>query len=236
MSTDPLALTHDVERASARLVDNVRRLRDGDAAGPSLLPGWTRGHVLTHVARNADGAVNLLTWARTGVETPQYVSAERRNADIEAGAGRTAAELLDDLVATGGRLVAAIEQMPPTAWRATVRWRTGREAPALDVLWSRLREVEIHHVDLDAGFSPDGWSDAFSSHLIGAMVKRAPSDTSFRVLATDLARTWVIGDDPGESGTTVAGRSGELAWWLTGRPPAESLTCSTGDLPPVKAW
>ena len=60
----------------------------------------------------------------------------------------------------------------------------------------RLREVEIHHVDLDAGFAPRGWSDAFASHLIGAMVKRAPSDTSFRVLATDLASTWVIGDDP----------------------------------------
>jgi len=41
----------------------------------------------------------------------------------------------------------------------------------------RLREVEIHHVDLDAGFAPRGWSDAFASHLIGAMVKRAPSDT-----------------------------------------------------------
>ena len=47
-------------------------------AGPSLLPGWSRGHVLTHLARNADGAVNLLTWARTGVETPQYVSQEQR--------------------------------------------------------------------------------------------------------------------------------------------------------------
>ena len=42
------------------------------------------------------------------------------------------------------------------------------------------------------------------------MVKRAPSDTSFRVLATDLASTWVIGDDPGESGTTVSGPAGDL--------------------------
>jgi len=31
--------------------------------------------------------VNLLSWARTGTETPMYASAESRNADIEAGAG-----------------------------------------------------------------------------------------------------------------------------------------------------
>src|SRR5256885_15091039 len=60
---------------------------------PSLLPGWTRGHVLTHVARNGDGLGNLLRWARTGTETPMYASREARRADIEAGAGRSAAEI-----------------------------------------------------------------------------------------------------------------------------------------------
>ena len=50
------------------------RLVPEDFAGPSLLPGWTRAHVLAHVAGNADALVNLLTWARTGEETPMYAS------------------------------------------------------------------------------------------------------------------------------------------------------------------
>jgi maleylpyruvate isomerase len=28
---------------------------EADVRAPSLLPGWTRGHVLSHIARNADG-------------------------------------------------------------------------------------------------------------------------------------------------------------------------------------
>jgi len=45
---------------------------------PSALPGWTRGHLLTHLARNADALVNLLTWARTGIPTPMYASPDQR--------------------------------------------------------------------------------------------------------------------------------------------------------------
>jgi maleylpyruvate isomerase len=50
------------------------RLAGVDLDGPSLLPGWSRRTVIAHVARNADALCNLLTWARTGVETPMYAS------------------------------------------------------------------------------------------------------------------------------------------------------------------
>jgi maleylpyruvate isomerase len=43
---------------------------DGSILADSGLPGWTRGHLLTHVARNADALRNLLTWARTGCHVP----------------------------------------------------------------------------------------------------------------------------------------------------------------------
>ena len=84
MTADPLGLSGDIEQATSRLLASVRDIQDVGA--PSRLPGWTQGHVLTHIARNADGAVNLLTWARTGVVTPQYASWAAREADIEAGA------------------------------------------------------------------------------------------------------------------------------------------------------
>jgi len=151
VSADPLGLAEDVREATARLLVTAHELDDASVAAPSLLPGWTRAHVLTHIARNADGAVNLLSWARTGVETPQYASWEARVADIEAGAPRPAAELLEDLDAACERFTAAVDGMPAEAWSERVRWTSGAEAPAARVVWSRLREVEIHHVDLGSG-------------------------------------------------------------------------------------
>ena len=82
---------HSLDRlaaATGRLLASASTLSDAQAREPSLLPGWSRGHVLTHIARNADGMVNLLRWARTGTQTPMYASAQSRAADIEAGAGR----------------------------------------------------------------------------------------------------------------------------------------------------
>src|SRR5690242_21249365 len=91
---------HSLDRVAAatdRVLVTATGLSDAQARGPSLLPGWSRGHVLTHIARNADGLRNLLIWARAGTQTPMYASAESRSADIEAGAGRPAADLAADV-------------------------------------------------------------------------------------------------------------------------------------------
>ena len=86
-------LTAQLDAATRRLLRTTAAITDEQARAPSHLPGWTRGHVLTHLARNADGLCNLLVWARTGVATPQYASYEDRDAGIAAGAGRPAARL-----------------------------------------------------------------------------------------------------------------------------------------------
>jgi len=141
--------SHSLDRlaaASERLLATATALSDAQAREPSLLPGWTRGHVLTHIARNADGMVNLLSWARTGTETPMYASAESRNADIEAGAGRRAADLAADLRESAARFAAAAAVMPGDAWAARVRALRGPGFPALGVLDRRLSEVEIHRI------------------------------------------------------------------------------------------
>ena len=126
MIADPLGLAEDVDRRHRRLLADAGPRRRGVAA-PSLLPGWTRGHVLTHVARNADGAVNLLTWARTGVETPQYASREQRRPTSRRARHAAAAEQLADLAAACARFAEAVAQMPAEAWAAEVRW-TARHA------------------------------------------------------------------------------------------------------------
>ncbi|MFD0327451.1 maleylpyruvate isomerase N-terminal domain-containing protein [Streptacidiphilus monticola] len=63
----------------------MERLTDSEVREPSLLPEWTRAHVLTHIARAADSRTRLLTAARTGAQLPQYLSEEERSRQIEAG-------------------------------------------------------------------------------------------------------------------------------------------------------
>src|SRR5215472_13500263 len=151
-------VSHSLDRLAAateRVLVTATALSDAQAREPSLLPGWSRGHVLTHLARNADGMVNLLRWARTGTPTPMYASAQSRAADIEAGAGRPAAAL-----------AAEAAGMPDDAWTAQVRALNGPPFPALGVLERRLSEVEIHHVDVAAGYSPADWPEYFLSEAL----------------------------------------------------------------------
>jgi maleylpyruvate isomerase len=125
-----LAWWADGELAVAGRID---QLSDDDLSAPSGVPDWTRAHVVAHLARNADALVNLLTWARTGVETPMYPSREVRDAGIRTTAEQLPEELRADYAAAGARLAVAIETMPASAWTAGVRSGQGRDIPATDV-------------------------------------------------------------------------------------------------------
>jgi maleylpyruvate isomerase len=235
---DPLALAADVERATGRLLTTAASLDDGALAGPSLLPGWTRGHVLTHLARNADGAVNLLTWARTGVETPQYASPQARESDINAGAARPVGEQVADLTAASRRLAEAVAEMPPAAWATVVRWTSGPEAPAARVMWSRLREVEIHHVDLDAGYTPADWPEAFTLRMLRSLVRDfGERDDGPRIVvrAPEVGHDLAVGTGAAEP--VVSGPGAAVVAWLVGRSNGETLTVAPpGPLPSLPPW
>ena len=103
---DPERDAAEAAAATEQLIDSAAGLSAEDLAAPSLLPGWTRGHILAHVARNADALVNLLEWARTGEETPMYPDAATRDRDIEAGAPRSLEEHLEDLRDSAARFTA----------------------------------------------------------------------------------------------------------------------------------
>ncbi|MFC9994685.1 maleylpyruvate isomerase family mycothiol-dependent enzyme [Nocardia sp. NPDC127526] len=220
-----------VAAATDRLLDTVTKLSDADLVEPSLLPGWTRGHVLAHLSRNADSLVNLLLWARTGIETPQYASAFLREADIEAGAPRPLREQLEDLTASSERWLALARVMPEERWETTVRNRQGGEIPATRVVWMRMLEVEIHHVDLGFGYTAQDWPAEFVARLLPQSVadQAAKGATGFTVTATDTGYTETLGTPV----TTVSGPATALAAWLIGRNPGADLT---GDLPDLAAW
>ncbi|NNE13057.1 MAG: maleylpyruvate isomerase family mycothiol-dependent enzyme [Ilumatobacter sp.] len=115
-----------------------------DPTDPSRLPDWTVGHVLTHLARNADSMRSMLDRA------PQYPHGrDGRNADIEAGADRSWDELVDDVVATSELLEQRMAQHDD--WSGTVQTITA-DRPTTMVPIMRQREVEVHRVDLGLGY------------------------------------------------------------------------------------
>jgi maleylpyruvate isomerase len=227
-----------ITAATDRLLRSVERLDQPAMGEPSLCTGWTRAHVVSHVARNADALSNLLTWAGTGVETPMYVSAQARDADIDAGARRDAEVILDDLRASARRFASAVASLPDEAWERQVRMgpaASGATIPARRILWQRLKEVEIHHVDLAAGYTPADWAPWF--------VDRALAETLRMFGRRDdvPGLTLVVDGTPERLGpggdATVSGPAVAVLGWLTGRSAGDGLTVEPpGPLPPLPDW
>ncbi|MFF0367918.1 maleylpyruvate isomerase family mycothiol-dependent enzyme [Micromonospora sp. NPDC005087] len=237
MTTDPLLLMGEVDDATSRLLRTAASFDGAGLAAASLLPGWTRGHVLAHLARNADGFVNLLTAARTGEPLPMYASPEARTMDIEAGAGRPPIEHLDDLRRTADRFTEAVAAMPVEAWAATVQTRRG-PWPAALLVWGRLREIEVHHLDLAADYRPADWSEAFAHRLLHEVAAHhgdRPAPPSM-VLRFDGSRhELVIGERAGAP--IIAGPAPDLAAWLIGRDGGGALAVTPdGPLPTPPEW
>ncbi|MGV9296584.1 maleylpyruvate isomerase family mycothiol-dependent enzyme [Amycolatopsis sp. NPDC003676] len=223
-------------------LDRIRELHDEWArvaeampetafAEPSALPGWTRAHLLTHLARNADALGNLLTWAETGVERSMYGPGNARDDDIEAGAGRAPAEIVADLVASGKRLTDHAARLSDETWAARVRHRHGGELTGADVLTLRLSETTIHLVDLDAGHDFDSATALLGEHLdavIATLIRMCPRPLpSFRI--TDGVRTWTFGD----GGDLVTGTPGTVLAWLTGRGDGSALSGPVPEMAPL---
>ncbi|TCO50414.1 maleylpyruvate isomerase [Kribbella antiqua] len=125
----------------------------GELDEPSLLPSWTRKHVVAHLAANAEALGNLVHWAKTGEETPMYTSPEQRNADIEAGAQLPADRVVAWFEESAQKLAQSIGDLTEAQWENQVRTAQGREVPATEIPWMRTREVMIHAVDLGTGVS-----------------------------------------------------------------------------------
>ncbi|GGJ28395.1 maleylpyruvate isomerase family mycothiol-dependent enzyme [Streptomyces brasiliensis] len=221
---DPAAALEQITAATEHLLRTAARFTDADVRAPSLLPDWSRGHVLTHLARNADGGRRLLIWARTGTETPEYPSLAARAEQIEAGAGRSAAELLADLCDSAAAFEAEYRRMPPEAWHQIVRWTRGQERPAARAADARLCEVLVHHADLDAGYTPAHWPTDFVHAMLGRVVtsfSTRDDAPAMQLHATDTGTGYDIGT--ARPAPTIHGPQSSLLAWLMGRSPGADL-------------
>ncbi len=222
---DPTADLNEVQAATDRFSSSISGLDAEAFAAPSLLPGWTRGHVCAHLAGNADGLTNLLTWARTGVETPMYPPGDERARAIEAAAGRSPAEHAGAVRSSAAAFAHEVAELPLDRWDVEVTWRGGAVTPVRAVLWARLREIEIHHVDLDLAYAPARWTDEFSAHVMAnatSAFQRGDPAPAFDLHATDTDQRWQLGEQPAE--VTVSGAQAALLAWLIGRSSGDGLS------------
>lgn len=178
--------------AHARLASEVAQLTEAFVGRPSLLPGWTVGHVLTHLARNADSVVRRLEGAARGEVVDQYPGGHAgRAAEIEEGAGRSAEALVADVLETASAVDAAFDSFPPDRWEASARGVSGVESPVSDLPAQRRREVEVHLVDLGLGCSPTDWPAELPDGWLPELLARLPERTDRRALLA-----WVLGRGP----------------------------------------
>jgi len=225
---------------AAHLRGLMDRMGDDAFAAPSALPGWSRAHVLSHVARNADAMMNLLHWARTGEETPAYASREARDEAIAAGARREPTAIREDVVRTSDKLAQVVKAMPEGAWSARIRNAQGVEVAATEIAWMRAREMWIHSVDLDVGASFEDFPRPMLCELVGdvvaALATREGIPAVRLVASDDPEKTWTIGDGP----VTVEGPVADLAAWVSGRGASRRLRATAAGervrLPDLPAW
>ncbi len=161
--------------AHLRLGATLELVTDDVARRPSQLPGWTVGHVLAHLARNADSHLRRIAGAARGEVVDQYPGGpDGRAVEIEAGAGRPAAELVADVLATNAALEAAWEALPEDAWGRHTRSVSGALLAADALPFSRWREVEVHHADIGLDFGYQEWSDGFVAEELPQALATVP--------------------------------------------------------------
>jgi maleylpyruvate isomerase len=163
--------------SATRFLGTAQALTDDELRDASGLPGWTRAHVLTHVARAADSRTRMLRAAQAGRVGRQYPSEEARAEAIAAGACRPPAVIRADAHRAVRDCLTAIRRHPSQLWDAPAIWLRAARRPVRGVVPSLRGELEYHHVDLAAGYQPADWPGDFVatelSRVTGLMDRRA---------------------------------------------------------------
>lgn len=218
-------------RGTAFFARKLNELSDADLDGPSLLPGWTRRHVIAHVGYNARAIARLVEWAATGVETPMYASSEARNREIEFGATLSPIALHNLFQHSAIHLSVEWRDLPGGRWDYEVRTAQGRLVPVSETVWMRTREVWLHAVDLDNGarFSDipaevlrrllvdiwGAWEKRCETAGLSVVV-RDPSDEGQRSLILRGASEGEVGGGAG-IGLRIEGPLDAAVRWASGR-------------------
>lgn len=216
--------TEEVRTAHRRFVAAVSGLSPDELTAATALPGWTRAHVIAHVADGGRAFATLTEAALRGEVVALFPGGVAdRNERIEKLA--VSPDLMTHLSDGIARLEAAWERVDAADWARPVRFRNGDLA---GTVYARWREVWIHLVDCAVGVTPSHWPVSLAAHAIDFLLSRVPPGVA--LVATDVDRRW--GPPNGEP---LSGTVRDLAAWAAGREPVGKLdgpTVELGEWPP----
>jgi maleylpyruvate isomerase len=232
-----------LDHATAALIRALEDLEPEALTDASLLGGWTRGHVVAHLANVADALVHMTGDALAGAPMSMYPGGRlQRDRDIGDAARAPASALCDRCARSAAQLSAAWHAMTEGQW---VTAATGTELGSMQLgrlVALRLTEVEVHHADLAVGFGPYDWSRDFVRACLPLRVaalararRRADADHAIDgtwvLVCDELESQWSVtarGDVVDFSGTesadvVLSGSAGDLVAFLLGRANVEML-------------
>jgi maleylpyruvate isomerase len=229
VTTTPAALRSALAEGQDRLRALLPGLTDEAVRAPSPLPGWTRGHVLSHIEGVGLALARQARYALRGQLIDVYDGGRpARDAAIEAGHRRSAPQFTAALAAALDEIDASWAAVEPGDWERPARYRDG---VLLDAGLAWWRELEIHTVDLDLGRAIADWSPEFCAHTVDFLAPRIPAGVRLTCTAPDGGHRLTVGTG---SPVEVTGTLPDLAAWLAGRHPQTPLT---GDpLPRLGPW
>lgn len=222
-----------LQREAGMAMATISSLRDEELRRPTRCEGWTRAHVIAHLAHDADAMTNLVSWAVTGHETPAYESDERRTADIEATAALSAAELTAALDRAETRLTEALRTLREGVTVESVGTPFSGE---VDVFWLpalRTTELIVHHDDLDTTWE---WHEAAPDALVDAIdvcvhrLQSNPESPGLQITAHE-GEQWTVGD----GSCSITGYYEALLPFLA-RGQVEKGLQYDGELPVLPPW
>jgi maleylpyruvate isomerase len=230
--TDP-EVVELLDTGTRRLVRTVDGMSDEQWEQPSLLPGWSRAHVVAHLTLNAEALSGALEGVHEGRPVPMYASDTARDADIASLATVAAPELRDRFLGSTTVLGEWVEELADNLAGHVIERTPGsdRQFLAGEVGMMRTREVEIHHADLGLDYTAADWPDEFVVLLLDGRAANHDGP-GFTAHATDLDRSWTFGS----GGPTISGAGTALGWWVTGRGTGDGLTSDDGQVPSMEPW
>lgn len=205
--------------ATQRLLGDTISISENDWHSPTALPGWTRAHVATHLARNADVLRRLLT----RLDTHPQLEPDDVVRDLEVGARRSPLEIQIDLDTSAGLLNNTFNQIPAEDWSIPLSGDL-HDLTVSDLPMMRLNEVVLHHVDLDCGFGFVDLDPQIAEWLLAWNVFRR-TDLAAGPGIDLVASSGTVHRVGSGSGTTqVSGTDANLLGWLTGRLPRSAVS------------
>ncbi|NLT29159.1 MAG: maleylpyruvate isomerase family mycothiol-dependent enzyme [Propionibacterium sp.] len=224
-SPDLQTMRHAKLTATQALLGDTIQL-DADAwRDPSALPGWTRAHVATHLARNADAISRVVEGLQRGEQVFMYDSNQAREADIETGAGRDGLEIQEDLDRSAGRLNTALDELDDEQWAAPLQMRPNLTHDRAEyVVVQRLTEVAVHHIDLRIGMTFDDLDPEPARWMLERTFTRLSGvnpDLAVRLVDAEGTEVAAAG---GADAPVVSGSVQRLLGWLLGRLDDDAVT------------